>query len=273
MAVPHHETQSPYKVQVLDRALALLDALADERDGVSLAELSARLRLHKSTTHRLVMVLERHRLVNRRTETGRYALGLKLFELGSRAVANTDLREHARPALQRVLYETDETVHFCVLDDGEVLYVDKMEPQRSVRMASSVGRRAPVHCTAVGKAMLAELPASEVEQIVRRHGMRRITRHTVTTPAELTAELRAIRTRGYAIDDEENEEGVRCVGAAIVDSAGRPVAAISVSGPSFRITKEKVSVVARSVKTAARAVSAQLGHRGLGAQAAGSTAS
>src|SRR5260370_5264507 len=126
------------------------------------------------------MVLERHRMVNRRTETGRYALGLKLFELGSRAVANTDLREHARPALQRVLYETEETVHFCVLDASEVLYVDKIEPQRSVRMASSVGRRAPVHCTAVGKAMLAEMTAADVEVIIGRGGLKRLTRRTIT---------------------------------------------------------------------------------------------
>src|SRR5204863_6621100 len=120
------------------------------------------------------------------------------------------------------------------------------------------------------KAMLAELPANEVEQIVRQHGMRRITRRTLTTPAELLAELRAVRARGYAIDDEENEDAVRCVGAAIVDSAGRPVAAISVSGPSFRITKEKVAAVARAVKAAARGVSTQLGHRGASVHAAGS---
>ncbi len=245
---------------MLDRALALLDALAHESNGATLAELSVKLKLHKSTVHRLLMVLERHRLLGK-GPNGRYRLGLKLFELGSRAMANTDLREHARPFLQRVLYETEETVHFCVLDEGEVLYVDKVEPQRSVRMASSVGRRAPAHCTAVGKAMLAELTDDEVDEIVRRHGLRRLTRRTASTPVALAAELRTVRGRGYAIDDEENEEGVRCVGAAILDSAGRPAAAISVSGPSFRVTKEKVPTIARSVTSAAQAVSAQLGYR------------
>lgn len=259
--MPHTETTSPYRVQVLDRALAVIDALAEDSGGISLAQLSTKLKLHKSTVHRLVMVLERHRLLEKHSETGRYRLGLKLFELGSRAIAGMDLRERARPHLQRVMYETDETVHLCVLDEGEVLYVDKIEPQRSVRMASSVGRRMPVHCTAVGKAILAELPASEIEEIVRQHGLRPATRRTVRTPAELSAELAAIRSRGYSIDDEENEEGVRCVGAAILDSTGSAVAAISVSGPSFRITKEKVPVVSRSVVAAAQAISAQLGYR------------
>lgn len=246
---------------MLDRALAVIDALAQDPGGISLAQLSTKLKLHKSTVHRLVMVLERHRLLEKHSETGRYRLGLKLFELGSRAIAGMDLRDRARPHLQRVMYETDETVHLCVLDEGEVLYVDKIEPQRSVRMASSVGRRMPMHCTAVGKAILAELPASQIDDIVRLHGLRPSTRRTVRTPAELTAELAAVRSRGYAIDDEENEEGVRCVGAAIVDSTGSAVAAISVSGPSFRITKEKVPVVSRSVVAAAQAISAQLGYR------------
>jgi DNA-binding IclR family transcriptional regulator len=206
-------------------------------------------------------VLERHRLVNKSPATGRYRLGLKLFELGSKAIASTELREHARAHLNRVMYETEETVHFCVLDQGEVLYVEKMEPQRSVRMASSVGRRMPAHSTAVGKSMLAELKETEVDDIIRRWGLRAITRKTITTPAELKAELRGIRARGYAVDDEENEEGVRCVGAAVRDYSGRPVAAISVSGPAFRVTHEKVPIIAKSVMEAGQALSSELGFK------------
>jgi len=260
--VPHSKTLvSPYRVQVLDRALAILDELGSQRGECSLVELSHTLGLHKSTVHRLIMVLDRHRLIEKNPQTGRYRLGLKLFELGSRAIGGTDLREHSRPHLSRVMYETEETVHFCILDQGEVLYVEKMEPQRSVRMASSVGRRAPAHCTAVGKAILAELAETEVDDVVRQRGLRSMTRKTVATPGQLRAELNAIRARGYAIDDEEHEEGVRCVGAAVRDYNGRPVAAISVSGPAFRVTKEKVSVIARSVVDAANALSAELGHR------------
>jgi DNA-binding IclR family transcriptional regulator len=238
----------------------VLECVAAERNGTSLAELAVKLKLHKSTVHRLLMVLERHGLLEKLPDTGRYRLGLKLFELGSRAIAATGLREHARPFLQRVQYETEETVHFCVLEGTEVLYVEKVEPQRSVRMASAVGRRAPAYCTAVGKAMLAELSHAEAEDVIRRSGLRPLTRHTLTTPAEIHAELRVTRTRGYALDDEENEEGVRCVAAAVHDAAGHPIAALSVSGPSFRITKEKVPIVARSVMAAAADMSAQLGY-------------
>jgi DNA-binding IclR family transcriptional regulator len=199
--------------------------------------------------------------VQKSVETGRYRLGLRLFELGSRAGSTIDLREHSRLYLNRILDETDETVHCCILDHGDVLYIEKMEPQRSVRMASSVGRRAPAYCTAVGKAILSELPEAEVEIIVLRQSMAPITRNTITSMAALKAELNTVRLRGYAIDDEENEEGVRCVGAAVRDCLGKPAAAISVSGPAFRVTKAKVSLIARSVVSAARGLSLELGYR------------
>src|SRR4051794_32857578 len=158
-----------------------------------------------------MMVLERYKLIEKNSQTGRYRLGLKLFELGTRAVSQLDLRERARPFLERVVLETGETVHLCIYDDGEVVYVDKVEPARSVRLASSVGRRNPAYCTAVGKAIMAFLPEEQVEDAVHKHGLRSLTRKTVSTLTELKTELEIIRERGYALDDEENEEGVCCV--------------------------------------------------------------
>ncbi len=261
-AVPHSKTSGfPYRLQVVDRALALLEALGNQKGDCSLAELASTLKLHKSTVHRLVRVLEQHRLIDKNPVSGRYHLGLRLFELGSKALASTDLRERSRRYLSQIVYETEETVHLCVLDQGEVLYIEKMEPQRSVRLASSVGRRASAHSTAVGKAMLAELPEGELNDIIRRCGLRAVTRNTLTTPAELKAELGAIRARGYAIDDEENEEGVRCVGAAVRNYSGQPAAAISVSGPTFRVTEEKIPILARAVVEAAHTLSAELGFK------------
>jgi DNA-binding IclR family transcriptional regulator len=250
-----------YRVQVLDRALSVMEALAQNKDERSLAEISDAVALHKSTVHRILMVLERHRLVLKNPATGRYRLGLKLFELGSKAIAGTDLREHARPYLSRVMFETGETVHLCLFDNGEVLYVDKIEPQKSVRMSSTIGRRSPAYCTSVGKAILAQLPPEEVEEMILRFGLQRRTKRTIITPVELHADLAHTRARGYAIDDEENEDGVRCVGAAVLDYSGRPVAAISVSGPAFSITKEKLPKVSRPVVAAAQALSAELGYR------------
>ena len=254
---------SPYKVQVLDRVLSILDVLAADRGDASVNELAEALKLHKSTVHRLLMILSHHRLVERDANTGRYHLGLKLFELGTVAIGKFNIRERARAHLQKLLDAVDETVHLCVLDGGEILYLDKIESTRSIRMACRTGRRNPAHCTAVGKAILAHLPEREVDEVLKLHGMPRFTPKTITTPAELKAELKAIRDRGYSIDDEEVEEGVRCVGAAVLGHYGRPLAAISVSSPSFRVTMEKVPVVAAALCRAVRALSEESGYQGV----------
>jgi DNA-binding IclR family transcriptional regulator len=262
--VPQYKTSgSPYKVQVLDRALAALAILADRSSECGLAELCVALRLHKSTVHRLMMVLEQHRLVVKNPETGRYRLGLKLFELGTRAIDGLDLRGRARPYLNRLQDAFGETVFFCILDEGQVFYVEKVESQRSVRTACTVGSRAPAYCTAVGKAMLAELPDAEVNGIIRSSGLKEITANTITTAAELRAELKTVRSRGYAIDDEEKEEGLRCVGAAVRGHSRKLVAAMSVSGPAFRMTKERIPEIAEGLMQAAGDLSAELGYQGM----------
>jgi len=246
---------------VLDRALAILDMLSSEGPDLALGEISEKLELHKSTAHRLIMVLERHKLIERNSVNGRYRLGLKLFELGTKAVSQLDLRERARPFLDRLVLETSETVHLGILDDTEVVYLDKVEPARSVRMSSSVGRRNPAYCTAMGKVMMAYLPEAQVEAIVRKHGLPAVTANTITSFLELKRELIAIRERGYAIDNEEIEEGVRCVGCVVRNFSGGPLAAISVSGPAFRVTKEKVKGLSGPVMTAAHALSVELGFK------------
>ena len=245
----------------MDRALGILDVLSDEGPDLSLGEISQKLELHKSTAHRLIMVLERHKLIERNSMNGRFRLGLKLFELGTRAVSQLDLRERARPFLERLVLETSETVHLCILDDYEVVYLDKVEPVRSVRMATSVGRRNPVHCTAVGKAMMAHLSDGQVEEIIRKHGMKAMTANTITSLVELKKELIAVKERGYAIDNEEIEEGVRCVGCVVRNFSGEPMAAISVSAPAFRLTKEKVKTLAQAVMATANGLAQELGFR------------
>jgi DNA-binding IclR family transcriptional regulator len=270
--VPQVETsRSPYRVQVVDRALAALDVLANRSSECSLAEMCIALGLHKSTVHRLMMVLEQHRLVDKSPETGRYRLGLKLFEFGSKAVAALDPRRHARPYLDRLQRELAETVFFCILDDGQVFYLDKVESQQSIRTACTVGSRAPAYCTAVGKAMLAELPDAEVNDIVRRWGLKAITANTITTAAALRAELRAVRSRGYAIDNEEKEEGLRCISAAVRGHSGKLFAAISVSGPAFRITKGRIPEIGQVVMRAANDLSVEFGCPAAPLELAGAT--
>jgi len=260
--VPQSKTgKSPYRVQVLDRALAALEVLANSSSECSLAEICSTLKLHKSTAHRLMMVLEQHRLVEKNADTGRYRLGLKLYEFGSKAFGAIDLRRHAKPYLDRLQREISETVFFCMLDDGQVFYIEKIESQQSVRTACMVGSRAPAYCTAVGKAMLAELPDAEVNEIIRRWGLKAITPNTITTPAALKAELRAIRLRGYAIDNEEKEPGLRCLSAPVRNDTGKLLAALSVSGPAFRVTKERIPEIGKAVMQAAGELSYELGYR------------
>jgi len=266
-------TDSPYKVQVLDRALAALAILARSSSDCSLAELCPALKLHKSTVHRLMMVLEQHRMVVKNPDTGRYRLGLRLYELGSRAIDGLDLRGRARPYLDRLQDEFGETVFFCILDEGQVFYVEKVESQRSVRTACTVGSRAPAYCTAVGKAMLAELAEVEVNKIVRRWGLKPVTPNTITTASALKVELKAVRSRGYAIDEEEKEEGLRCIGAAVRSHSGKLAAAMSVSGPAFRMTKERVPEIGRALMEAASKLSAELGYQAPSAELVQSAAS
>jgi DNA-binding IclR family transcriptional regulator len=253
---------SPYRVQVLDRALAALEILANRDGECSLVDLCTEMKLHKSTVHRLAMVLEQHRLVEKNPETGRYRLGLRLFEFGSKAIAAMDLRGRARPYLDRLQRQFGETVFFCILDDSQVFYVEKVESQQSVRTACTVGSRAPAYCTAVGKAMLAELADQEVLDVIRRWGLKAITANTITSAAALKAELRAVRSRGYAIDDEEKEEGLRCVSAAVRGHSGKLFAAMSVSGPAFRMTKERIPEIGQAVMRAANELSEELGYEG-----------
>jgi DNA-binding IclR family transcriptional regulator len=250
---------SPYQVQVLDRALGILDLLAGENPELGPSEVSERTGLHKSTVHRLLQVLERHRLIEKIALNGKYRLGLRLFELGSKAMAQFDLRERAQPYLKRLVLETGETAHICILDGDRMLSIANVESPRTLRTPSTVGHRTPLHCTSVGKVLLAFLPEDERNDLINQCELTDYTRHTITKPARLKAELKLIRQRGYAMDDEEIEEGLRCVGAPVMDHSGRVVAAMSIAGPAFRLTDDRIPAVARSVIQAASELSVELG--------------
>ena len=252
---------SPYQVQVLDRALSILDSLSNEGPELGAAELSERLELHKSTVHRLLMVLERHRLIEKKPQNGKYRLGMKLFVLGSRAVAELDLRERAVPYLERLVSETGETAHVCVLDGDRMLSIANVESPRTLRTPSTVGRRTPLHCTSVGKVMLAFSPPDEAHELIKKCVLTGYTSRTLLTRTKLKAELKLIRHRGYAMDNGEIEDGLRCIGAPIWDYAGRIVAAISIAGPIFRLTEERIPTVSQAVIGAANQLSEELGYR------------
>ncbi len=259
--VPAKNMRTRYRVQVLDRALDILEVLNDSSTSLTLAELSKRLGIHKSTLHRLLMILEERRFVEKSPQNGKYRLGLRLFELGSKAVAQLDMRENALPLLERLVFETGETAHLCILDEGEVLYLEKVEPLRTVRVPSITGRRYPAHSGGAGKALLAFMPEDELDELIKTRGLKAFTRNTVTTPAQLREALRLVREQGYAVDDEEYEEGLKCIGAPVRDYSGKVVASISIAGPAFRVTDEKIPIMAASVVEAANKLSADIGFR------------
>ena len=246
-----------YRVKVLDRAIAILEILAAAEDDLGPSEIAIRLRLHKSTIHRLLMALERHRFIRR--SQGKYALGMKLFELGHRAVGQLNLSERARPVLRALAAETGETAHVCVLSGNEMLSITNVEGAWRIRTPATVGRRTQIHCTAVGKALLAFLPDEKRAELMPTLTFRRFTRNTITRPAALRAELASIRSRGFAIDNEEIEAGLRCIAAPVFDHTGRAVASLGIAGPVFRLKKERLSALARTVMAAAQALSVAIG--------------
>jgi IclR family transcriptional regulator, KDG regulon repressor len=253
--------QFPYRAQVLDRSFAILDLLAASSEDLSLADMGEKLKLHKSTFYRLLRTLERHRFAEKDFDTGKYRLGSKLLQLGSRAVARFDLATVGRPYLEKLKEQSGETAALGVLSDGEVVSIAVAEGRHVLRMHVTVGGKVPVHCSALGKAILAFLPEKEVDMIVRKHGIKANTRNTITRRPELKAELAHIRTGGFAIDDQEIEDGLKCVGAPVRDSSGRVIAAVSIAGAALRLNRKRISVLAPLVARTASDFSGSLGYR------------
>ena len=251
------KSDGPYQLQSLDRAVAVLEMLGESEVPLSLAEICQRMQLHKSTAHRSLMVLERSTLIER-TQNNRFRLGLKLYELGNRAVEQIDLRSSVRPFSRRLSTQVCETVHLGVLQKTSVVYLDKVELTRRICMTSKTGSSNPVYCTSMGKAILAFLPPEAAEAIIRRIHFVRFTEKTLCSRDELMKSLERTRYRGYAIDDEEVEIGVRCVGAPVFDENHVPIAALSISGPSSRIRVHSVPALAEHLLRCCREISISL---------------
>ncbi|MGH9158936.1 MAG: IclR family transcriptional regulator, partial [Vicinamibacteraceae bacterium] len=173
----------------MSRGLQILDLLAESNGEIGPATLAARLALHRSTVHRILMVLERHGLVRRSPTHGKYCLGMKLFTLGNQAIAQLELRDRAKPFLHRLVEETGEDAHICVLDGTEMLSVAQVAGPRRSRMPATLGRRTPTHCTSVGKALMAFLPDTARDELTARLALRPYTRRTLITGASLEADL------------------------------------------------------------------------------------
>lgn len=241
----------------LQKALNVLEAFALATPELGITELAETLGMPKSTVHRVLAALEARGYVKQSSLTGKYRLGIKLWELGSSVVNSLGLREAARPCLEELARRTGETINLTVLDGTDSLYIDEIQSTHPVRAHSYVGIRAPAHSVATGKAMLAHLP-SALERLLEK-GLAPFTEHTIVDPLELQRELKEVRERGYAINREEWRPGVSAAAASVWDHTNRVVAAIGVSGPANRLTREKLRGLGALVSELSARLSRELG--------------
>lgn len=243
------------------KAMDILDCLGETDVPLSASEVGRRLGISRSTAYRLLTTLSAGGYVTQDlVKPEKYRLGFKILELASNLLDKIELRQQALPFLKELRDLANETVHLVVMDRGQVTYIDKVECSQAVRMYSAIGRQGFAHSTSVGKAMLAFMSEEAVARIVEEHGLPVCTSRTITDEKALLEELERVRQRGCAVDDLENEDGIRCVGAPIFDHQGQPVAALSVSGPAFRMTLERVQELSTPIKATALKISQQLGY-------------
>ena len=252
-------------VQTIERTAHILDIIGRHSHGLSLGDLAKKANLPKGTAHRLVNSLAYFDFIRQDPTTKNYQLGFKLVDLGNLLLSQIDLRSEARPFLIHLSEAIQETSHLVVLDGDKALYIDKVDlytKSSGLQMISRLGSRIDLHCSSVGKVLLAHMEAHQAEAIISRTGLPGRTANTITDPTRLMRHVAVIRKKGYAIDDEENEEGIRCVAAPIRNGSGRVEAAMSISGPMTRITKERIQTDLKDrICTTAGLVSAKLGFR------------
>lgn len=246
-------------VQSLARGLALLDSLAESTGGISLTDLCQQVGLSASTAHRLLTTLEERRYVRCDPGTRHWSIGVQAFIAGSAFVKARNLVEIARPQMRVVMERSGETANLAVLDGAEAVFLAQVECRQMMRALAFPGVRVPLHCSAVGKALLAALADEILADVLRRCGLPRFTPKTITTIAHLRRELEQVRRRGYAVDDQEHSIGLRCVAAVIYDENGQAAGAMSLSGPAVRLPDERLSLLGDLVRKSADTITAAYG--------------
>lgn len=249
------------RIHTVVKALDVLEAFGYDREELGVTDLAQKLGLHKNNVFRLLATLETRGYVEQNRKTGNYRLGLKAFELGSVFLHHLGIRRQAHPILEELVAKCNETAYLAVLDGPEVVYIAMRETVHAVRVAPRLGRRLPAYCTASGKSQLAFESQDRLNEIFLDYPLKRLTENTITRYEELLAHLTEISHRGYALDNEEWESGVRCVAAPVRDYTHRVVAAVGLSGPAPRFPVERIEAeLAPLVKEAATKLSQRLGY-------------
>jgi DNA-binding IclR family transcriptional regulator len=251
--------KKPSHIQSVERAMILLGIMAESSQDMPLTEISVKSGWAKSTVHGLLSTLRDYRFVEQSPETGRYRLGARLFELGNSVARSWDVRVTAKPFLARLSKSLGETVHLAAESDGEVLYLDKVESNQFVRIVSEIGGRLPMHCSGLGKVLLAYKTDAEVKRIADKNGLAPMTARTITSLAELLTELEKVRSQGYAMDDGEIMDNLRCVAAPIFDCDGQARYALSASGLYQNMHGEPLDKAIKLVQQTAETISLAMG--------------
>jgi len=245
----------------VDKALQILESFSIDNPELTVSDLANKLSIPKVSIYRFLKVLMKKGFIGHNSSNSKYRLGLKMFELGSVVLRNMELRKAAFPLIEQLSERSGETVHLGILDGYKVVSIEGVESDHSLRISLPIGKSVFLHSTGIGKAILAFLPGEIIDKIIKNTGLPSFTVNTITDPAELRREMKLIRQRGYAVDNEENEEGIRCVAAPILDHSQRVVASISISGPAIRITGDRVSQFAKMVLDTTRKICRLLGYK------------
>ena len=248
-------------VQSVDRALCILETLSDYENGLGIAEISEKANLHKSTVYRLLNTLICKEYVFQDLRTNKYLLTFKLFELGNKKIEKMNLGSVAQPYLRELMNKTDEVVHLAIREENELIYVAKVEPKKSIIMYSHIGMRKPMYCTAMGKAIMAELTEEEVQNIWNQSDIKSYTDNTIINLSELKNNLKDVRLKGYALDNQEVENGIICMGTLIKDYNSKICGAISVSGYIMSFTEKKINDVSIALLECSNKISKELGYK------------
>lgn len=245
----------------IERTLSILEIVSHNSNGMSNSDISRRLKIPKSSASYILRVLENRSYLIREKETGKYRLGLKLMSLTRDMLTHLDVRKIARPIMEDFVKKVKLPMHLAVLDNGRAVYVEKVEAESFVKMDIWVGHRLPVHTTAIGKILVSQMTDKEVTDILDLRGMERKTPKSITTQKKYLAELNKVRKFGFAIDNEENSLGVRCVAAPVFDSNGKIIAALGTSSTIMQIDEGHLPKVLEIVKNSALKISSQMGYQ------------
>ncbi len=246
-------------VKAVDHALLLLSCYTDKEE-MGVTELSQRMGLHKNNVFRILATLEFRGYIEQNPKTEGYRLGPKIFELGLIFKYQMGLIKHARPVMEKLRDRFNETVYLGVLRNIYSIYIDNVETTHTIRVVSRVGVQIPAYATAIGKAQLAFLPPDELEELFKDKKLKQYTPNTITDVNELMEHLKEVAEKGYAVDNEEFQEDVKCVAAPIRDYTKYVVAGLSISAPSFRMTEDRMGEMIEAVKEAALEISKHLGY-------------